>query len=982
MVYYRFDEDKFRNSVLRAMESVRRVLEVDRAPSIRLAEDVDHKYTDKYQLANLLTNTSIVAYMAVLEQLGVTKKVLQSLGEDRSKETTLRFAARESCTLVKEEIVDEPLFTKETEVVTTESKEQSDVVFDVEGNETRSRKTTIEKIMKRLKKETFCIEVEWSLSVYSGTDVENGTVILKRASSSQYVRSHPYDATEDDSRKRKYPPFPPITERGPRELSLTWLLQQIDTNELKSHFSIDESNPKTKTPTRNGQMEQALLFFQSVSSWAVFVANVTGYFRKFGDYKETASNFANQIFVPVIPLMVDPTMQMMKPQDVEIKSNAMISLSTTNDMSIDGDSQGSLSAMLSVADITRFLKEQARSLLEFNATLQSEHADKEVTTNIYSSEEARLLGLSMYTGKLASQFQEGIYFIESMLEKQLVTAIGKRVSSADLDKFMKYHNEKFLNPCPKPFCYSIRRPEHYPDGILSIEQSLDHGDKSEMESISTHVREVTSIEPIKVPLNSVTTLALTGKTYLHGWLNHCFGNTSSDGSTRLNARARQFSSFVLLVGTMTNKNHMQPKDAIILRNTDEIHIPLLLNLIPTAREFKDAIGSLSPEQQRFAKSFRSMQLESSVLGVSIVQIKPQLENLLGLPEDSLTKEIKLTEDLVELFVEYQVPSDLLSCDSCIEADGKTRVENVRKHVTSVLEVIAAQKSEQLEAQKQKTEMEKLKRVERKKANDPIARQMMCGASRRASRPLRMRMSASHVGRVSNLCESMDLYGCSSTVGEPFDTSIQSTSIENNSGIDSLQNNHTMETEAATETNQSCPSNQNALVFASIPKILDAAIEKHDRNAALRSTTIKTSDTNWTRSRKENLLSKTPKTIRLTEDQIASEKQKAFDLLDALSRSGSLEVPFSELHVLICATLSFEKSVMETVIQDNINPIEKLEMSTLLMGSTVLDTPAYNLIGSETNRKRLKGSYPQLVCRPDDSIETSSKMDDNLELEDC
>jgi len=115
---------------------------------------------------------------------------------------------------------------------------------------------------------------------------------------------------------------------------------------------------------------------------------------------------------------------------------------------------------------------------------------------------------------------------------------------------------------------------------------------------------------------------------------------------------------------------------------------------------------------------------------------------------------------------------------------------------------------------------------------------------------------------------------------------------------------------------------------------------------------------------------------------ASEKQKAFDLLDALSRSGSLEIPFSELHVLICATLSFEKSVMETVIQDNINPIEKLEMSTLLMGSTVLDTPAYNLIGSETNRKRLKCSYPQLVCRPDDSIETSNKMDDNLELEDC
>jgi len=57
-----------------------------------------------------------------------------------------------------------------------------------------------------------------------------------------------------------------------------------------------------------------------------------------------------------------------------------------------------------------------------------------------------------------------------------------------------------------------------------------------------------------------------------------------------------------------------------------------------------------------------MQLDSSVLGVSIVQIKPQLEKLLGLPEKSLTKEIILTEELVHLLVEYQIPSDFVSCD--------------------------------------------------------------------------------------------------------------------------------------------------------------------------------------------------------------------------------------------------------------------------------------------------------------------------------
>ena len=90
---------------------------------------------------------------------------------------------------------------------------------------------------------------------------------------------------------------------------------------------------------------------------------------------------------------------------------------------------------------------------------------------------------------------------------------------------------------------------------------------------------------------------------------------------------------------------------------------MLLEELPTAKEFKDAIQSLSEEQQRFCKAYRQMQLASSVFGVCVIQIKPQLEALLGLPSDALDKEMKLTQDLMELFVEFQVPSDLLSCNS-------------------------------------------------------------------------------------------------------------------------------------------------------------------------------------------------------------------------------------------------------------------------------------------------------------------------------
>ena len=45
-----------------------------------------------------------------------------------------------------------------------------------------------------------------------------------------------------------------------------------------------------------------------------------------------------------------------------------------------------------------------------------------------------------------------------------------------------------------------------------------------------------------------------------------------------------------------------------------------LETIPTPEEFRDAIESLSPEQQDFCRAFRGMQLESTLFGFVIVQV--------------------------------------------------------------------------------------------------------------------------------------------------------------------------------------------------------------------------------------------------------------------------------------------------------------------------------------------------------------------------
>ena len=70
----------------------------------------------------------------------------------------------------------------------------------------------------------------------------------------------------------------------------------------------------------------------------------------------------------------------------------------------------------------------------------------------------------------------------------------------------------------------------------------------------------------------------------------------------------------------------------------------------------------------------------------VIRIKPQLEKVLRLVPDSLTKEIKLTQDLMELFIESQIPSDLLSYRGLVDVDSASRdvrLRAVKGHVEAM-----------------------------------------------------------------------------------------------------------------------------------------------------------------------------------------------------------------------------------------------------------------------------------------------------------
>jgi hypothetical protein len=155
-----------------------------------------------------------------------------------------------------------------------------------------------------------------------------------------------------------------------------------------------------------------------------------------------------------------------------------------------------------------------------------------------------------------------------------------------------------------------------------------------------------------------------------------------------------------------------------------------------------------------------------------------------------------------------------------------------------------------------------------------------------------------------------------------------------------------------------PDNQGGQVdYTKYPNLLEEMYTKYDPDSSLRPTIINPGSS-WTKNAQAGLLGKPTSSALLSEEQ-NKEKEAAFDLLDALTRSGALPIEHASLHVVIAATHCFDQSVMDTLVQKNVNPIERVERSTLIMASTLQGLPAAALVqGSQV--ERLHQLTPMLV----------------------
>ena len=107
---------------------------------------------------------------------------------------------------------------------------------------------------------------------------------------------------------------------------------------------------------------------------------------------------------------------------------------------------------------------------------------------------------------------------------------------------MDYHNRQLYleEYAPRGFCYSVRRPDHYPEGLLSIENGKDD---QPMLTTCLHRPEG---HPMKFTLSAAVKVDFEGEHFVHSAVFHQFSNSSAP-DLKLIARARQFSSFILMV---------------------------------------------------------------------------------------------------------------------------------------------------------------------------------------------------------------------------------------------------------------------------------------------------------------------------------------------------------------------------------------------------------------------------------------------------
>ncbi|MBK6533801.1 MAG: hypothetical protein IPF99_30715 [Deltaproteobacteria bacterium] len=910
MLMNRYEELEFLGRMGAALTRVRAILDRTRDP--RSPVDVPHSYDDKYVLAEFLGRASVASLMLALETLGLDEAGLATLrGWAATRSVTLRLRAQEECSFVREV----------TRKVESAQEHVTEVRTFLGGKTTRT-----DKIVTTITEYLWSFDARHEHRRSRAPDPREARRALVQGRARRDQEHHPPDPEAALRGAPAHRPRPHVGPPSDRRRRAGGLRRRPRAPRLP-HAAPQPAGRRGAAGLRR---RPGVVRGRDV---ALPLGGLPGAGRARLDL---AAINAAEVFVPAVPLF----------------------------------DRGGGGEVLPVGYLTAFLDEERRSLAEKRARLDAAFPHD---GSVITAHEAVLLVTLLHAQDVCRHFAGGVDFIEGMLRAQLVEAIGKEVTPAEFAEYMAFHHRKLFKPeyRPQAFSYAVRRPGHDPEGALGIEARVG---RAMPEAISTIVARRDATRPMSFALDASTRVSFLGERYLHGWVAHQFSGRT-DLALSLVARARQFSSFLLLVGRISSADSFDPRFGIIVQNKDVLSIPLMLEQIPTPKEFRDAIESLSPEQQRFAKAFRGMQLESTLFGVCVVQIKPQLERLLKLPPDSLTKEIKLTQDLLALFMEHQIPSDLLSYDGPEEAEAAVKLARVGEYVARMHAVIGEAKLRELE---EAQEREAYRLAETDSTPFPVSAPMLGFVGSAAPfgppgampyqgppgmggfpppSPSAMPVAAGRMAAPPPPPQAPVAPPRAAAPATPAPT--PATPVPTPA----------RPAEAAT-LDPGARGDDDPQDYTRIPAALDRKFEALDDDGALRPTILGVGEV-WSRSAQKSLLAERALTDLGPDDQKV-ERARAFDLIDALTKSGAMPLEHASLHVVIAATHCFDDTLLNTVIQRNVNPIERVERSSVIVATTIHGRPAADLLADDQRERFFLGS-PRL--RPDEPVRAEPGRDD-------
>lgn len=406
-------------------------------------------------------------------------------------------------------------------------------------------------------------------------------------------------------------------------------------------------------------------------------------------------------------------------------------------------------------------------------------------------------------------------------------------------------------------------------------------------------------------------------------------------------------------------------------------------IVRTPQAFEDYISSLSTEQQRFAKAFRGMQLEGTLFGMVLIQIKPTMEKVrsecldcfatllsshsfaqvLRLPQGSLTKEIQLTQDLMTLFTEYQIPTDLLSFDETRSSPSQgsvvpeDRLAQVKDNVARMMQMVERKKEKAARESKREQEHLESKQQAHTSSEHVTGTPPTVVFNEHLDPQEIVAMGAAIMGaQISEdsgathnilLLDSEALLfpesGSDQEKGEDTGTSDVTDNIVSDEG-ENINGPAAILEEAGDSADRSSRGSSSICTedYTQLAVSLDASIYRNNKEGAVWPTHLVLGNY-WSKRFRKSVLGDFKSNFVNAED-MRRERDHTFGLIDALSRSGGLVIEHSSMHVIFAATHSFDRTLTDTVIQANINPIEKVEQTALVIASETFGEHGKGAIG--------------------------------------